>query len=63
MSAFNLTICGLSTHAPPASENRMAKSFEILMTQVPSLKTTLDSGDVGEIETFYQNVSVLYYYS
>ena len=63
MSAFNLTICGLSTYAPPASENHMAKSFEILMTQVPSLKTTLDSGDVGEIETFYQNVSVLYYYS
>ena len=62
MSASNLKICGLSTHAPPAGENCMAKSFKILMAQIPSLKTTLDSGDVGEIETFYQNVSVSYYY-
>ena len=28
------------------------------MTQVPLLKTTLDSGDAGEIEILYQNVSV-----
>lgn len=36
----------------------MAKSFETLVALVPSLKTTLETGDVGEIEIFYQNVRI-----
>ena len=56
MSAFNLVIVAHQlTHVPPASQNCIERSFNILMMQVPSLKTTLDSGT----QDLYQNMSIL----
>lgn len=39
------------------SQNRMAKSHETLLSQIPLLKATLESGDPGEIEILHKNVS------
>lgn len=35
----------------------MAKSHETLLSQIPLLKATLESGDPGEIEILHKNVS------